>query len=180
MNKNTGILIGLGLLALVGIWWYVANQRMTPDPVRTQERALETTLKQGVETAKEKKDAVQGDLSAMLTLSTVLKAQNNSDQNGVMTVVDDQGKAKVILKIASGAKDVAQPAHLHVGACPTPGAIAYPLSSVVNGTSETTLAISTKELMNKLPLAVNVHKSAEDLKTYVSCGDVVKDTAEPE
>ncbi len=69
------------------------------------------------------------------------------------------------------------PAHIHAGACPTPGEVAYPLAPVTNGRSETTLEVRYEDLMKRLPLAVNLHKSVDALATYVACGDVHMPTA---
>jgi peptidoglycan hydrolase-like protein with peptidoglycan-binding domain len=64
------------------------------------------------------------------------------------------------------------PAHIHAGACPTPGAVAYPLTSITNGASVTVLATSTKALLHSLPLAINVHKSETEMTSFVACGDL--------
>ena len=69
-------------------------------------------------------------------------------------------------------KGVAQPAHIHEGSCakldPKPK---YGLSNVTDGKSSTTVPVSL-DTLTKGGLAINVHKSAEDLKTYVACGDI--------
>jgi peptidoglycan hydrolase-like protein with peptidoglycan-binding domain len=64
------------------------------------------------------------------------------------------------------------PAHIHLGACPTPGAVAYPLTSIVDGRSVTVLATSTRGLIHGLPLAINVHKSETEMASFVACGDL--------
>ncbi|HET6263108.1 MAG TPA: hypothetical protein VFG99_12850, partial [Chloroflexia bacterium] len=48
---------------------------------------------------------------------------------------------------------------------------AYPLSSVVNGKSETEVAVSMDEL-SKGEYAINIHKSATEASVYVACGDL--------
>lgn len=106
-------------------------------------------------------------------VSVTLLAQNNSGESGTAVISEVGGMAKVMINL-SGAPAEGEPAHIHLGACPTPGAVKYPLSSVINGVSETMLSVSVAELMDQLPLAVNVHRSADDLKTYVACGDVIK------
>jgi hypothetical protein len=71
-----------------------------------------------------------------------------------------------------GAPSTAEPAHIHMGTCahlnPAPK---YPLTSVVDGISETTVNATIAQLTAG-NLAVNVHKSAADLKDYVACGDL--------
>ena len=71
-----------------------------------------------------------------------------------------------------GAPASAQPVHIHKGSCtnldPKP---AFPLSPLTGGKSETVVNASLDDL-EKGGYAINGHKSAQDLKTYVFCGDV--------
>jgi hypothetical protein len=83
------------------------------------------------------------------------------------------GTTKVTIDI-SGGSAVAQPAHIHAGHCgptldPRP---AYPLTSVVNGKSETVVPVDTHDLTGGT-FAINVHKSAAEASIYVSCGNIV-------
>ena len=84
------------------------------------------------------------------------------------------GKVKVTLDVFNAPKGSVQPAHIHLGSCPDPGAVKYPLTSVSNGHSETMLDTSVGEILQQLPLAINVHKSVKDAKAYVACGNVVE------
>jgi hypothetical protein len=100
-----------------------------------------------------------------------LNAQNGSGQHGTVAL-KPRGSETVIEIHLLGAPGSAEPAHIHEGTCshlnPAPK---YPLTSVVNGISETTV----KQPMSALTaggLAINVHKSPTDLKTYVACGDL--------
>jgi hypothetical protein len=71
----------------------------------------------------------------------------------------------------TGAPEDSQPAHIHEGSCanlnPAPK---IPLQNVVNGKSTTVLDLPIKQVL--AGGAVNVHKSAQDVKTYVACGDL--------
>ena len=67
---------------------------------------------------------------------------------------------------------VAQPAHIHVGACPGVGAVKYPLTFPVDGQSETVLDVTLEQLRSELPLAINIHRSAAEASVYVSCGEL--------
>lgn len=100
-----------------------------------------------------------------------LAEQNDSLQEGVATLVPEGSRTRVILNIDGVPAESIEPSHIHAGACPTPGAVKYPLNNVVNGTSETVLDVSLEQLLAQLPLAINVHKSSKELKAYVSCGD---------
>ncbi len=103
-----------------------------------------------------------------------LKEQNKSGQTGTAMFKEVDGKTVVTLNLSGVASAVPQPAHIHVGKCPSPGAVKYPLTNVVNGMSETTLDMDMATLWKDAGnLAVNVHKSASDLKTYTACGDLM-------
>lgn len=105
-------------------------------------------------------------------LSVDLEPQNNSGQKGSFTLTESDGKVTAVLKIDDEPKGATEPAHIHVGSCPTPGAVKFPLNSVVNGTSTTVLATTIETLKGMGALAVNVHKSATQSNVYVSCGDL--------
>ena len=95
------------------------------------------------------------------------------DQTGTVTFTDlGSNQTKVVIELSGEPADAVEPAHIHVGSCPAPGAVKYPLSDVVSGTSETTVAVAMGELFSGEELAVNVHKSASEIASYVSCGDV--------
>ena len=64
------------------------------------------------------------------------------------------------------------PAHIHPGTCdnltPQPK---FPLENVRDGVSKTVVPATMKELFAG-GLAVNIHKSNDDLKTYTACVDI--------
>jgi len=70
-------------------------------------------------------------------------------------------------------KDVPQPTHIHIGTCGNINkAPEYPLRNTVNGAATTVVpGVKLSDLMAG-KYAVNVHKSGDDLGTYVSCGNV--------
>jgi hypothetical protein len=82
---------------------------------------------------------------------------------------------RVVLKLTNGTA-TPQPAHIHKGTCanldPVP---AFPLTNAVNGMSDTTVSVGWAELA-KGGYAINVHKSAAEVSTYVSCGDIMATT----
>ncbi len=103
-----------------------------------------------------------------------LGPQNNSGQAGTAVLQDmGNGSTKVTVNI-SGGSGVAQPAHIHEGTCaalnPKPK---YPLTSLVNGTSETIVNEPLSDLTDGT-YAINVHKSATEASVYVSCGNIEK------
>jgi len=112
-------------------------------------------------------------LAADKTVTVPIKAQNDSGETGTATLTPQGDKTKVEVTL-NGAPASAQPAHIHEGSCanldPKPK---YPLENIVNGKSSTVLPVSVSALEGA-SYAINVHKSAADLKTYVACGDIPK------
>lgn len=110
--------------------------------------------------------------SSPASVTVTMNAQNHSNENGTATLMQ-QGKNVVVTVSLTNAPKAAQPAHIHPGTCAnlTP-APKYPLHDVVNGKSTTTLKNVSLSDLTGGKFAVNVHKSANDLKTYVSCGNI--------
>jgi hypothetical protein len=101
-----------------------------------------------------------------------LGEQNGSGQNGTVTLEEQSDGQTTVTISLDNPSATAEPAHIHVGSCPTPGAVKYPLTDVVNGQSITTIATTIDDLEAEGDLAVNVHKSANETSVYVSCGDL--------
>ncbi|MDO8564705.1 MAG: cupredoxin domain-containing protein [bacterium] len=137
-------------------------------------------IKKGVD-KKEKKEKTEmteeKDKTATSTsgaLHIKLSEQNNSGQKGEVTITRmGTSSVKVILNITGKPATTTQPAHIHVGVCPNPGAVKYPLTSVDKGASQTELqGVTIESLLAQLPLAINVHKSAAESGVYVACGNI--------
>lgn len=105
-----------------------------------------------------------------------LQAQNGSGETGQATLRQSGADVVVTLKLQGATAD-AQPAHIHAGTCaklnPVPK---YPLQSITNGTSVTTLKNLSIAQLTAEPYAINVHRSANDLPSYVACGNIAKAT----
>ena len=103
-----------------------------------------------------------------------LLAQNGSGEAGTVVLTAMGEKTRVEVALAGAPSDTPQPAHVHVGPCakldPKPK---YGLTPVVDGVSSTTLDVPLSQLTTG-EFAVNVHKSAAELRAYVSCGDLAK------
>ena len=101
-----------------------------------------------------------------------LSAQNSSGESGTATLTPQGDKTQVVIKLAGAPDATPQPAHIHDGSCanidPKPR---VPLQNVVGGNSTTTLDMKLADIVGKGG-AINVHKSATDVKTYVACGDM--------
>src|SRR5260221_2068043 len=59
-----------------------------------------------------------------------LDTQNKSGESGTATLQEVDGKVVVTLSLTGFPTGVTQPAHIHVGSCPNPGAVKFPLTSV--------------------------------------------------
>jgi hypothetical protein len=101
-----------------------------------------------------------------------LTAQNGSGESGTVALTPQGQKTLVSIQLVGAPSTTPQPAHVHVGPCAklTP-APKYALSSVVDGVSVATLDVPIDQLTAGT-FAVNVHKSVEEIKTYVACGDL--------
>jgi hypothetical protein len=104
-----------------------------------------------------------------------LAEQNGSSESGTATLTAKGDKTKVVLDVQSPSATMGsetQPAHIHKGSCakldPTP---AYALADVKDGTSTSTVDVKLDDLRNGA-FAINVHKSAAEIQTYVACGDI--------
>ena len=155
MNKNLTYTV-VGVLVLIGLWYFVFNKPTPtpPQPAVTQETATPSAS------------------ASASPVVVVNLSQQNASESGTATLMEVDGKVKVALKLTGAPTGVTQPAHIHVGKCPDVGAVKYPLTSSVDGVSETMLDVTLAQLNSELPLGINVHKSVEEAKVYVSCGDL--------
>lgn len=100
-------------------------------------------------------------------------AMNGSKQDGSASAEAKGSGVLVTVKVFNEPKGASEPAHIHKGTCKKLDPAPFkPLSNVVDGKSVTTVAGVTIDELKKGTYAINVHKSAADLKTYVSCGDL--------
>ena len=109
------------------------------------------------------------------TVHVRMAAENKSKETGTATLTAiDQDKTRVEISLKGAPQGTPQPAHIHEGTCakldPKPK---WGLENVVDGKSTTEVPVGLAELQ-KGTYAVNVHKSGDDIKTYVSCGNIAK------
>ena len=101
-----------------------------------------------------------------------LQTLNNSGVTGtvVLTAVDDRRTRVEVRVDPAGHADM--PSHIHPGTCvnlvPQPK---YPLQNVKDGHSVTVVNAPLAALLSD-GLAVNIHRSNEDLKTYTACAEL--------
>jgi LPXTG-motif cell wall-anchored protein len=108
----------------------------------------------------------------------VLKAGRDATQPGIATLTEMGNQTRVVLSMQAGAAGAQQPAHIHVGNCPGVGAVAFPLTNVVDGRSETTVNASMAQIMARQH-SINVHRSAAEVNVYTACVDLPLAAAAP-
>lgn len=117
-----------------------------------------------------------GDIPVVGTTQHVeLSEMNGSGQNGFATLASWDDQTSVAVSVASGEEGVAQPAHIHSGTCEELGGVEFPLTNVMDGQSVIVLDVSWDELMAMTGgLAINLHKSADEVNVYTSCGTIME------
>ena len=111
-------------------------------------------------------------VAATTAVTIDMKALNGSGETGTATLTQTSDGVKIVVTLKN-APAAAQPTHIHVGTCGNiKAAPEYGLVSLTNGTSTSTVKGVTLDDLLKGKYAINVHKSADDLGTYVSCGDI--------
>jgi Cu/Zn superoxide dismutase len=126
----------------------------------------------GVAFAQESKK-MDGKKGAAKSLNVRMHAQNKSGEAGsAKLTAQGADKTRVEISLKGAPKGTPQPAHIHEGSCakldPKPK---YGLENVVDGKSSTVVPAGLDSVRG---MAINVHKSTDDIKTYVSCGDIGK------
>jgi Cu/Zn superoxide dismutase len=115
---------------------------------------------------------VTGPAEAAGPVTVQLTPQSNSGESGTATLSEQGPKTKVVVAVNGQPAGVPQPLHIHKGTCvqldPKP---AYGLATLTNGKSETTVDVPLATLQAG-GFAINGHKSAQDVKTYVLCGNI--------
>ena len=100
-----------------------------------------------------------------------LQTQNDSGVAGTVSFTDLGARTRVDVTVdPAGNPDM--PAHVHPGTCddmtPQPK---FPLENVRAGNSSTVVPASIDELFDG-SLAINIHKSNDDLRAYMACVNI--------
>ncbi len=161
----------IALIVIAGGGYGVKKAADSRSEKKAKEKAEQAEMMQKEQ---EEKEAKEKEEMMSRVIHVKLSEQNKSGQSGEATITQiGTSTVKVIVSITGKPSGMVQPAHIHLGACPTPGTVKYPLTSVEKGASQTEIQnLTLDDLLSGLPLAINVHKSAADIKTYTSCGDV--------
>ena len=98
-----------------------------------------------------------------------LRMLNESGVSGTVTLTELEATRTRVDIAVDPAGNPDMPAHIHPGTCdalvPQPR---FPLASVVNGTSTTEVPAGFGELLND-DVAINLHKSNDELEVYTAC-----------
>jgi hypothetical protein len=122
------------------------------------------------DTSDDSGDAASDDEASTLTID--LNELNDSGVSGSATLTDNgDGTTTVEIEVDGATGD--HPAHIHEGTCddldPNPQ---YPLTNVdADGLSSTEVNVSLDDLLAS-PHAINIHLSADNIATYVACGNI--------
>ena len=112
----------------------------------------------------------QSNSSGSGEVTVELGEQNASGESGTATLTADGDKTKVVIDLQGNS--TAQPAHIHKGSCADLDATPeFALADVKGGMSTSTVDAKLDDLRDGA-FAINVHKSAAEIETYVACGDV--------
>ena len=159
MKSNYLLWLVIAVLVVLGVWYWMNRSTATAPTV----------------TPATQSESLTGEEAMMEESVTVeLAEQSELGQSGTAILSSDaSGMLMVTLALTGGNFTSPQPAHIHAGACPEPGAVVYPLNNVVDGGSVTTLDVTWNELVAAGdPLAINVHQSAAQSSVYTACGDL--------
>jgi hypothetical protein len=170
-RKGSALPLAIGIVAVLviaaGVVYYFGfrqgeeGARIPGNEIQGKDEEVNNTAEEGETKAPGKTFMVQ------------LQAQNNSGMTGTAYFSEaENAQTKVVLLMAGVPSSVARPVHIHAGGCPTPGKVEFPLADIVEGKSETLIPVDFPRLADRLPLAVNVHKSFAELTQYVACGDI--------
>lgn len=162
--KNSTLWVVVLLAIGIGGWYMWSNSEVKPETTETEKTA---SLSGVISPTK-----VISPVPTVAPKTIVLEQTGVSGQSGTAVFQGDGDNTKVTVSMIGKAFTSPQPSHIHVGKCPNPGVVKYPLNNVVNGKAETVLSVSIEDLFADLPLAVNVHESAEKASVYTACGDL--------
>lgn len=110
--------------------------------------------------------------AAPTQITIQMKALNDSGETGTAQLTQQTDGVKIVVALKNAPK-TGQPTHVHVGTCgKIKAAPEYALLDTVDGASSTVVKGVTIDQLLKGDYAINVHKSGEDLATYVACGNI--------
>jgi hypothetical protein len=115
-----------------------------------------------------------GLFAALFAATVVLRALNDSHENGTATLVPEGTRTRVAIVVPQEPPGAVQPANVHAGRCNSVEGIRYSLNPVRDGRSISTIAVPLY-LLQASKFIVVVQDSPASLRAakeykYVSCG----------
>ena len=95
--------------------------------------------------------------------------RDEASGTGTATLTAQGNRTQVVLRV--GASNPEMLAHIHEDVCPGVGAVVFPLTNVVNGTSTTMIDAPLSQVLAQ-GKAINLHKSPSEAGVYVGCGNL--------
>jgi hypothetical protein len=115
-----------------------------------------------------------GAVSAQQSVEISMTAQSGSGHSGKATLYAEGDKTRVVVLLDNPAPGP-EPAHIHEGSCPVPKChTALPAELGWERQIETVLDVNMGALLDDA-MAINIHRSPQEIAVYVSCGDIVMD-----
>jgi LPXTG-motif cell wall-anchored protein len=99
-----------------------------------------------------------------------LQELNDSGVSGTATLTAMDGQTQVVVSLEGDDLSIARPNHIHTGTCDNLGGVEYPLTDVMD--EATTMVNVDLATLLQGEYAVNVHKSADEIGTYIACGNI--------
>lgn len=114
--------------------------------------------------------------SAQTPVTLTLGPGRDATQTGTIQITAMGNQTRVV--IDAQPQGASQPAHIHVGSCPGVGAVAFPLTNVANGKSETTVNASWATIQ-AAQHSINIHRSPTEAAIYTACVNLPRAAAAP-
>jgi CHRD domain len=112
-----------------------------------------------------------GENADVTEVNVQLEELGNSGVSGTATLTAEGDQTKVVLDVEGATGD--HPVHIHNGTCTNLQDVVFPLTNIdASGNSETTVDIKLSDLLDG-EYAINAHLSADQISTYVTCGEIV-------
>ena len=118
--------------------------------------------------------ALQGTMAQSDEIVIPISELNGSGVSGDATLTDNGDGTTTIDVLVDGAVGD-HPIHLHSGTCAELGDVVVPLTDVgADGSSVTIVPVPLATIQDPEigPHSINIHLSAEEIGTYVACGDI--------
>jgi hypothetical protein len=100
---------------------------------------------------------------------TIGPGRDEPTGTGTATLTAQGNQTVVVIRAASTNPEML--AHIHADACPGVGAVVFPLTNPVNGTSTTVIDAPLSQVLAQ-GKSINLHKSPSDSGIYVGCGNL--------